>query len=652
MGKTVLSIFIIIIPINVIASNLPDEPDEIYLWQESSWMENEDWEQELWNYEVNPVNVNTASRDEIAKLPGIENSESLVIVQIRDSEGTYKDKNDLIKRTGISAEIINAVSGFLRFDQQPFEARIHVRANRRYGEQADADMKTYNGSPYGLTERVWLKTDTWKAGFLLDKAKYEPEIADQNKFYIEYSNDKQKTKLIAGDFNISSGLGLVLMTKPAYFDGFDSSTPYIMRLTAIAPAVETAENSSFRGIATSTGVADLSINVFAARTELDAIMNDEGDVLRLSDGGMHRSEIEAKKNNTVTETALGGSVSYNIELENDACLTPFVTGYTAKLDPPLQPVLEDRNHFQLAGDRNTGYGAGCGFEKGNLSAGGEVGYDIDGEAAWKAVLSQRNISNYKWTYRLTAFHYPPGYDNYRAGSPVSGADPANSEGVAILVSGKCNFGIVKRLKSHLEVERRPWRTYTVPIAFTSSRGSIEAGCPFDDTELRIRYRRYNGYDGHGEAAEPSKFNDDRLRLWWRSEFPEYKLIDYCRMWIEGAYRNDSEKGEYFSNGGGVSVKGKLAMLGGWKVGYGVSCSIFSAQTILPVYSGESSLPDRFASVRLSGNGMRWAGSLVLKRSRYNWFGLMAARTFQLGGNKASGDTEVYVTYSYNFKAGS
>jgi hypothetical protein len=37
--------------------------------------------------------------------------------------------------------------------------------------------------------------------------------------------------------------------------------------------------------------------------------------------------------------------------------------------------------------------------------------------------------------------------------------------------------------------------------------------------------------------------------------------------------------------------------------------------------------------------------------RHNWFGLMAARTVQLYGSKTSGDTEVHVTYSYNFKSG-
>jgi hypothetical protein len=631
------------------ASGSFDEPDEIYLWLESSWMENEDREQELWSYEINPVNVNTAGRNELNALPGIENSDSDVIVKSREAEGAFLNKDDLIKRTGINAEVMNAISGFLAFDQQPFEVRCHVKANRRFGPQADANIKSYDGSPYALTERMWLSSGNLKVGVLFDKAKYEPSFDDQSRFFISYNTDA--FKLIAGDFNISSGFGLALKTQAVFFDGFDSKTPYIMKSSGIAPTLETAENSSFRGIAASVSVAEVGLNVFAARTELDAIVNDEGDVLSLSDGGLHRSEGEAAKDNTLTETAVGGSVNYNIKFENDACFTPFVTGHTAILDPPLQPELTDRDHFQLAGDRNGGYGGGCGFEKGKLNAGGEVGFDVDGDAASKVVFSHRNISSYKWIYRCTVYHYPVEYDNYRAGSPVSGSDPSNLDGVAVMISGKCELGIVKQLKSHIEVQRRPWRTYTVPIPFTSSRGSFEAGCPFDDGDLRIRYRRYNGYDGHGESATPSKFNDDRLRLWWRNEFLELKRIDYCKLWVEGAVRNDSEQDVYYSSAGGIGVRGNLARIANWNVGYSLSCCVFSAQTILPFYVGETDLPDRFTSVRLSGDGVRWAGSLVLKRSSYNWFGLMAARTVQLYGNKASGDTEVYVTYSYNFKSG-
>jgi len=433
-------------------------------------------------------------------------------------------------------------------------------------------------------------------------------------------------------------------------------TPYIRKSSGIAPAVGTTENSAFRGIALSGNVMGLDCSVFTARTELDAIVNkienEVVDVLNLSDGGLHRSEEEADKNNSLTETALGGSFNYNIKLENGACFTPFITGYMAALDPPLQPELTNRDRFQLAGDRTGGYGLGCGYDKGKLNGGGEVGLDIDGDAAWKVVFAHRDIGVYKWIYRCTAYHYPAGYDNYRAGSPVAGADPSNRDGVAVMIRGKCELGIVKQFKSHLEVQRRPYRTFTIPIPFTSSRGSFEAGCPFDESELRLRYRRYNGYDGNGEEDEPTEFNDDRLRLWWRNYFKDYQRLDYCRMWIEGARRLNTGKDGLYSAAGGIIVKGNLGRFGNnWRLRYGASCSAFLAETDLPVYHGEADLPDRLASVRLSGEGIRWAGSLVMKRSRYNWFGLMAAKTVQLYGNKQSGDTEVYVTYSYNFKRG-
>jgi len=591
------------------------------------------------------LNINRAGLRQLEAYGLMDDSCAVSIVRARDQRGEFRSKNDLLARTVIGKEQLATVEGLMTLGGKAFSARYHVRTDRRYGSAADDDIRHYDGSPLGMTQRLSLAGGSMTAGAMVDKDKYEPSAADLSRFYLAYRSDR--LAIIGGDFHVSSGYGLTLDTRPVFGAGFDAKAAYAGTFEGVRPAVEARENSGFRGLGMEMNGERLQIILFGAYTGLDAIVDDEGDVTRLSDSGLHRTEGEKRKDDSVTETALGGGIRYN-QAVNGLQWSLGISGYSARYDRPFMPELTARDRFQMTGDRSGAVGIAGGVSDRNFKSGGEISFDHDRHAAWKIVLTRRDINSLNWDFCTILYHYPADYINRLAGLLSRGRSPQNRSGAAMLFGGRCNRGPVNRFKVHLEVERRPWRTYTVPTPLTGSRGSLELGIPVrQGDELILRYRRRSGTEGHGEEAASTDFEENRLRMTLNGELKRRFLPYRFRLWFEGAERWADDDGRGYGAMGGLRIAGRSARfsLTGMPLRYYISTSFFSTPAALPLYIGEAELPDRLASVRVSGHGFRWAGALVWRRSRLNWLAVQVARTQRVDDGDRSGDVEVYLSMS-------
>ncbi len=164
------------------------------------------------------------------------------------------------------------------------EIRYHVRADRRIGEKADADYNRYDGSWWGLTQRMSVKyrsSDEYEisAGAILDKDKYEPNYTDFSRFFV--ANRSKNWSLIAGDFNVTLGQGTVIWTKPGFNFSMDNPSAYRKVGRGIHPATSTTENSGMRGGAVELKMNKWKFDLFASRTKMDAIVDASLGVLLL-----------------------------------------------------------------------------------------------------------------------------------------------------------------------------------------------------------------------------------------------------------------------------------------------------------------------------------------------------------------------------------
>ena len=616
----------------------------------SGWEEVKNLAQILWELEVWQVDINSATLRELTMLPGIDEETARRIIALKKNR-PIADKNDLIFKTGIDREIVERIDGLVSFKNRPYEIRCHIRADRRFGSDAENDIDRYFNSPFGITQRYTLSSGQWRAGLLMDKDKYETRLADLYRFYSAYRSDR--FSVVAGDFNVSTGYGLTLRTRPVYFAGFDSRAAYRNCFEGVIPAGGTQENSAFRGVGAGLKISGLQVDIFGASTDHDATLSNDGSLLRLSDSGHHRSAGEARKRDSVRENAAGGGLRYIRSLSDGDELSLFLSGYYSKFHPGFIPNITARERFQLTGDRAASVGLGGAYSTADYRLGGEVATDYDTDCAWMVLYDRSCRGAFRWNLRSILYHVPAAYDNPHAGLPVSGSSLRNSAGAAILIDGRCKLGAVNEYKAHVEVERKDWRTFSVPVGFNKTKASLEFRASVDkDNVLLVRYRRRSGTEGHGEEYPQSDFVEDKLRFTLKSGREISLHIDSYGLWIE--YGRISFNNEH-ETGAGIAASfrytGNLCrtVLFSDFLRYSLSgCIFFSTVDELDFYAGEADLPDRLASVRLSGQGMRLSAALKYRSSRMTWVGLQVARTIREYIFSKSGDIEVYMTLSYHY----
>jgi hypothetical protein len=249
------------------------------------------------------------------------------------------------------------------------------------------------------------------------------------------------------------------------------------------------------------------------------------------------------------------------------------------------------------------------------------------------------------------YDFPKDWHSPRGGGLFGGLDNRNRRGGAILLSGGIKIGALKGYQAHYETERRSWRTYTIPTPSSSSKwsGELEFRSPVRG-EIQIRYRNHRGYDGIGQSLPPIQFREERLRLRWLNR-KTVQPIEISTFYIEGATR-DEMPGE-LSRGLMASVRcsGNLpvAKQSGTGFGYYINMMYFTSSENLAFYAAEAELPDRLASVRLGGTGIRSSVVLILKNGGNRRLGIEAARTIPTGRGQQPLDWEFYLTGSYGWE---
>ncbi len=634
-----------------ISAHLPfdDQARLLQAWTGSEWVEFEDRSQALWSLEWSPVDINRATVAQIAALPGVAEDIARKVVEERHSGGPFTSEGDLALRTEFPASLLQTIGDWVTFGEtEPVKERLHIRADRRFGPQADADQESHEGSPVGLTQRYTMSTGRLRFGVLLDKDRYEPSVADLSRFYAAYQGEK--ASVTAGDFNFTSSQGVTLWTQPVYFDSYDSPASYRRSARGVTSAAQTRENCALRGVAAQTETGRAQIGLFVSRTELDATIDDSLGVQRLSDSGLHRSPGEARKQDSVRETAIGGAVRFAPLSNSGLDLAFTVTGYHAHYAPSFNPAFDSRDRFPLKGDRAGAVGIGGELTARGAGLSGEIGLDREGHTAWMVGIN-RNGRMGAAGFHFALYHYPPAYHNPRARPPAGGSSAKNRTGAALRISGSPSAGgLVRRLKTHIEVERRPWRSWTIPTPTFSARGSLELTLPpLWRGELTTRYRRSNSQEWRSEPGTLYRVTSDRLRLTWSGEILA-ALSSRLKLWSEGATRKLGVDRRQYGILAGALIGSSLDWLGTtWlRPRFYLTAVLYSTGGGLPLYQGEAGLPDRVSCVRLSGRGFRWSASAVLRR-KSDWFGVKVARTVRRGEVEFHGDTELYVTFSHNFR---
>jgi hypothetical protein len=446
---------------------------------------------DLQYYYEYPLNLNTATREDLAKL------NLLTDVQINSLREHIIRNGKLISILELQAidnfdmETIKTILPFVKVKSEldsphiglkdifkNSKSELFLRGSRVLQEQvgytpidsaelAKSPNKRYLGSPEHLYMRYRFRFgNNISAGFTADKDPGEEFFTGSQKQGFDYysahlffRNYGKIKHLAIGDYQAQFGQGLTMWTGVAF-----GKSPFVMNVKrnaqALLPYASVNENQFLRGAATTVSLGKFDITGFYSYKSIDANVS-VSDTTSAFEGltissfqisGLHRTPSELRGKDAVKETIYGSHITYNQKR-----LTIGATAVSMFWSGNVQRNLSFYNQFDLNNNRNTNYGIDYNYVYRNFNFFGETAMSENGAYAYTNGI----LMNLSQTFSVVLLNrnFQRNYQSFYA-VPVSESTGANNEkGTYMGISAVLPRGFY--LTAYFDRFVFPWLKYQV-----------------------------------------------------------------------------------------------------------------------------------------------------------------------------------------------
>ena len=446
----------------------------------------------------NPLDVNTATIDELSLVPGIDEGLAFAIVDYRRNRGPFQSLPELQLVPGLTEDVFQDARPYLMIGEElktrtkrpsPFPSPVPVRelvrgirldviqrVTRRLdtgvGYQDDSTRTTYAGGPERIYSRL-RATYGRRLSLNLTGEKDPGEVLDWSPSTGSLGYDHvtghaairdfgRIHTLVVGDYVAAFGQGLVFWKGLSAGKGRDVIGPASRSGNGITPYGSTDENGFLRGVATTIRLTRaLSVSGFASRRTLDATVSasdslqQELEEVNLTNTGLHRTPTEIAKRDALSEALLGGNVEFTA-----GKFSIGAVAYKSQFDKPLIPGDAAYQRYRFTG-RDVGIASAYGsWFISTFRLFGEVARDQDGNVATFGGTSARFGRGIRAV--MIARRYPRSFTNLHsfAFGESSGATQ-NESGVylGLRVTPARHWVI----STYMDQYRFPWIRFGVPM---------------------------------------------------------------------------------------------------------------------------------------------------------------------------------------------
>ncbi len=367
------------------------------------------WTDYLQDLRKRPLNLNTASAEELRQLPGMNDilisrlqahiekfGKLTTVYELQAVKGfTHKDIEQFLPYVSTKESRLKDISPGTKHPAGPtfneviegLESEFLTRLvwvleeQRGYtapdttfkailndaGEQigADTTLSTrYPGSPYRSYARFRARYNpNFSFALTLEKDpgesfKWDPSKRQYGYDFISghiaiqgYGNIKN---LVIGDYTLQFGQGMILSRGLGFGKGAAVINAVKMPAYGIRPYASVNENQLMRGAAATFALGDLYVTGFFSNIQLDGsvqridTLTDEVElVASIQTSGLHRTPSELANRKSIGERITGGRIEYR-----NRTLTIGGTYYLQQFDSEINRPLNAYNQFDFRGDQN------------------------------------------------------------------------------------------------------------------------------------------------------------------------------------------------------------------------------------------------------------------------------------------------------------
>ncbi|REL24614.1 hypothetical protein DYD21_17260 [Rhodohalobacter sp. SW132] len=351
---------------------------------------------------ANPLNINRAGADRLAEIPGLSFRQADAIVQYRSDVRPFEQLSDLLLVDGIGEVSFQQIRPFLTTGSSSERGR-DLLLNRRYwtsnsrtealsrvqtvleereGYTRPDSLGGYTGSPVKFNHRYRYRSRRISLNLSQDKDPGEPVSGltgfDYTSWHASIHDAGPLKNLVAGDYRVSYGQGLILWTGGAFGKSSQVRGAALRGDTGIRPYTSSQETNAFRGVAATVGER-LQISGFYSNRKRTASEVDEFRVNFPTQTGFHRTQNEIDRKNNLGQTTFGGRVRYRFGRGMIG-----ISGYQNEFDRPVANGTQPYQVHRFSGRKLSAFSSDFRFHSGPAILFGEAAYTDNGGTGWIA----------------------------------------------------------------------------------------------------------------------------------------------------------------------------------------------------------------------------------------------------------------------------
>lgn len=409
----------------------------------------QDYEEDLEEMAQHPVNLNTATREELERMPFLTASQVEDILFYIYRYGQLKSMSELTLISSIgwyqrqlmscffyvaddgSKPAFPSLKNIAQYGKHEVMGMLKVPFYERKGDASGTDG--YLGYPYKHGLRYQFRYgNSVKLGFVASQDAGEPFFGGRNtmgydfySFYLQVKNLGRWKNITLGRYRLNAGLGLILNNdfgfgKLSALTSLGRSSSCIIR----GHSSRSSANYLQGAAATYTLLKGLELTGFLSYRQIDATLSaDGGGIKTILKTGLHRTVNEIAKQKVASNTLVGGNISYRHQGWHIGG-TAFYTSFSLPLTPNKSQLYK---RFAPEGNAFWNASISYGYISHRLTLSGET---ATGDCGSIATL---NAASYLCSdhFTLMALHrfYSARYYSLFSNSFSEGSDVQDENGV-------------------------------------------------------------------------------------------------------------------------------------------------------------------------------------------------------------------------------
>lgn len=561
-----------------------------------------------------PMNINTATKEELGRLPFLSDQQIEDIQAYVYSYGAMKSAGELLMIKSLDYATRQKLMPFIYIGNPAGKKMPSLREMLDKGNhellasasipfyQRKGDINGYAGYKYKHSFRYnFVYSRYLKLGIVGAQGAGEPFFTGKNKWGYDYYSyylilhDLNRIKTLAlGRYKLAFGMGLVVNS--SFSLGKMAALSALGRTgSGISAHSSQSEYGYFNGAAATIQlVRDITVSTFASYRHFDATLNEDGSMATILTAGYHRTLKELEKKNNSVATDMGGNINFAYK-DIHVGMTAVYTSFDRALQPDKRPLYK---RIYPEGTRFLNASVDYGYVHRRFSFRGETATRKGGGIATLNLLSLNMNSkmNVMVVQRYYSYKYSSLYSN------------AFSEGGSIQNESGIYFGANWRpayewnISAYTDWFYSAWPRYQVSQASHGCDNLLSIGYENKKWGAEARYRLHIRQKDNkdGNALEDNACQRMRLRanLKMNRHLTAFAQLDATRTSSGGA-------SEY-----GYMVNGKASYMLSGVLSVAASCGYFhtdSYESRVCIY--EQGLLYHFSFPSFYGEGTRLAVAL-------------------------------------------